>query len=127
MILLSNTASVLQIITGGPQVVAAHASWLDANGTNIAISGKNTQSSSAGTTVICPSPPVSTQRNIEFVSICNTDPTNPVNVTVEHTDGTTVSIFQQTFSLPAGATIFYEDQRGWYMLVSGTEAYASPP
>jgi hypothetical protein len=120
VILLSNVTSVLQLITGSAQVVDVSASWMDATNPNVVTPGEmNTSSSSATTTIIVPSPPVNTQRNIKYVSIANTDPINPVNVTIQHFDGSTTSIIQTLMSLPAGYAIFYEDGRGWYMMFQG--------
>lgn len=120
MILLSNTTSVLQLVTGGAQIIDVAASWMDATDPNVVTPGEvNVQISSATTTNIVPSPPVITQRNIKYVSIANTDPTNPVNVTIQHFDGVTTSIIQTLMSLLAGYTIFYEDGRGWYMMFQG--------
>lgn len=127
MIVLSNTASLLQLITGGSQAVHVHVSWLDATGTTISLDALNSQFSGAGTETICASPTAFVERDIEFVSIYNADPTNPIDITVLHYDGTTTSILHQTFSLIAGAALFYEDQRGWYVLVDGAEAFVSPP
>lgn len=93
---------------------------MDATDPNVVTPGEvNVQISSATTTNIVPSPPVITQRNIKYVSIANTDPTNPVNVTIQHFDGVTTSIIQTLMSLLAGYTIFYEDGRGWYMMFQG--------
>jgi hypothetical protein len=120
LILLSNTTSVLQLVTGGAQIIDVAASWMDATDPNVVTPGEvNVQISSATTTNIVPSPPVITQRNIKYVSIANTDPTNPVNVTIQHFDGVTTSIIQTLMSLLAGYTIFYEDGRGWYMMFQG--------
>lgn len=120
MILLSNVTSVLQLITGGPQVIDISASWMDATNPGLVTPGElNIQFAGPGTVTLVPSPPINTQRNIKYVSIANTDPSNPVNVMIQHFDGSTTSIIQTLMSLLAGYTIFYEDGRGWYMMFQG--------
>ena len=114
MILLCSTSALIKLVTGGSQAVAVSASWVDADGSTFTPGGVNTAISSATTTTVVPSPGSSTQRNVKFLSIRNTDASVAVQVTIEHTDGTT-TVQLENILLPAGYTYFYEDGGGWYL------------
>jgi hypothetical protein len=115
VILLSTTGSLLELVTGGAQAVHVVASWVDASGLNVDPDGLNTQISAIRTTTIVPSPAASSQRNIKYLSICNTDASSAVDIAVKHFDGTTTVVLQPLFPLLAGQTLFYEDAKGWYL------------
>lgn len=125
MIILAGTAAILQLVTGGAEAVDVSVSWMDEAGQGagavVAPGNLNTQVSAAGTTTIVPSPAASYTRDIEFVSITNTDANNPVTVAVQIFDGSTTSVIQRPFSLQPGYTLFYEDGKGWYLSYQGVE------
>lgn len=112
-LLLTSTSDLVQVVTGGTQVVHVHASWLDNAAGTITPTRLNTIISSATTTTVVGSPAASAQRNVKFLSIQNTDASASVAITVQHTDGTTaVQLFKAT--LPAGWTASYNDLEGWF-------------
>ena len=115
MILLNNLTSTLSIVTSGATSVGGSVSWLDATGTIITTPAvpTNFSSSSAGTTVIVPSPGGSTSRNVKYVAIRNNDAAATNTITVEVFDGTLTEV-QVTVALRPGYTLFYEDKAGWY-------------
>lgn len=114
MILLCNASSLLALVTGGAQALAVQASWVDASGNTITPSAANATIAAATTTTIVGGPGASTQRNVKFLSVRNTDVT-AVPVTVEHSDGaTTVPLL--SLSLQPNYTLFYEDASGWYVV-----------
>ena len=115
MLLLSTATALLQVVTGGTQILHVHASWVDASGATVTPTGQNTIVSSATTATIVASPPANTQRNVKSLWLQNTDATNSLTITVQHVDGqtqsTTVNIYKAT--LPAGWSAVYDDARGW--------------
>jgi hypothetical protein len=128
VILLSTPTSLLSLVTGGPERVTVTASWVDAMGQGASAvinpDSANTNVSSAATTTIVPSPPVTTpltERNVKHVVISNTDPTQSVVVAVESYDGATTSYEHPPTTLPAGAALIYEDGRGWYLRIGGAD------
>jgi hypothetical protein len=125
MIILASTTAVLQLVTGGSEIIDVSVSWMDETGQGagavVTPGDLDTQISAPGTTAIVPSPAASYTRGIEFVSITNTDAVNPTVITVRVFDGSTTSVVQQTFSLLAGYTLFYEDSKGWYLSFQGVE------
>jgi hypothetical protein len=114
MILLVSTVSLVQVVSGGTQVLQVLASWVDVNGTVVTPGGKNTSINSASTTTVVASPAASTSRNLKQLSIQNTDAAASVVVTVQHTDGTT-PVQLQKLTLLAGYTLTYEDGAGWLL------------
>lgn len=132
MILLSTITSQLQLVTGGPAVqnVSVSVSWVDANNTTINPFGENPPQgiiTAPGGYVIVPSPgptdspAPTTQRNIKNVAIANNDPVNPVAITVQIYDGTSVAVIEPTFNLGPLYAFMYEDGRGWYLKYLGAD------
>jgi hypothetical protein len=112
VLLLTSTGDKIQVITGGTQAVAVHASFVDLNAGAVTPGRTNTAISSATTSDVVAAPGASTQRNVKFLSIRNKDASASVAITVQHTDGTTVSeLFKVT--LKAGYEIHYNDQLGF--------------
>jgi hypothetical protein len=130
MILLSTPTSTLLLVTGGAETVDVDVSWVDAGPTPlpplvtpITPSNLNTQISAPTTTIICPSPPgPNVQRNIKYVSIVNTDPTNPITISVQKFDGSTISTEIPSFSLGPLYGLYYEDGgKSWYLKYQGAD------
>jgi len=111
--ILSNTTSLIELVTGGTQVLNIHASYVDLSGTTVTPGDLNTSINSATTTTLVGSPAASTARKIKSLTIQNTDTTNSDTITVEHYDGTT-TVQIKKFALLAGYSYNYEDKRGWY-------------
>lgn len=91
MILLVSTSDKLQVISGQAVTVDVHASYIDYDGASVFSGGrKNTAISSATTTDVVAAPGSSVTRNIKTLHIRNKHATSAVDITVQHTDGTTV-------------------------------------
>lgn len=120
MIFLCTATSTLTVVTSLANTIAVSASWtcISSGGPSLIVGpwppgSSNYNIASAGSTVVVPSPPASTQSNIEFVSIRNTDiVTNTITVNIF--DGTT-TIPLQSLALQPGYTLFYETGQGWYV------------
>jgi hypothetical protein len=125
MILLTNVSALVQIVTGGTQVVQVQASYIDQASGTFTPGALNTSISTATTTTVVPSPASSTQRNIKFISVFNSDSTNSTSITVQHTDGTTlVNLVKLT--LQAGWCLTYNDLDGWVLIDSSGGRYETP-
>lgn len=116
MIFLTTTTSTLAVVTSLANTVAASASWavfvnqaerLNPQNQNYAIAA-------ASSTTLVPSPSASTQNEVEFVSICNTDVVTNT-ITVNLFDGTTTVPVVPSLALQPGYTLYYEDGVGWYV------------
>jgi hypothetical protein len=118
MILLTSTADKIQVITGQAVTVSVHASWVDYNGTAVTPGRLNSAISTATTTDVVPSPGASVQRNLKTLSVRNKHASSPVTVTIQHTDGTTVSELDKRLLGP-GASILYDEGQGFIPLSSG--------
>jgi hypothetical protein len=125
MLLLTGTSDLIQVITSGTQALAVHASWVDATSTTVTPGRTNTAISTATTTTVVGSPAASTQRNVKHLSIRNKDASASDTVTVQHTDGTTVSELIK-LALPAGYTLTFNDQLGWILIDAGGGQIQTP-
>lgn len=117
MLLLASTSDLIRLVTGSAVTVDVHASWanLDTSTDPDAVSfgRQNTAISTATTTTIVPAPGSATiYRTAKTISVRNRHATTAVTVTVQHTDGTTVSELISV-SLPAGYTLHYDEGNGW--------------
>jgi hypothetical protein len=115
VIQLPSTSDLVQVVTGGAQVVNVHASWFDSIGTTPSPGRKNTVISSATTTIVVPAPAAGYARDLKTLLIRNTDVSNPVAVTVQHTDGTTLVTLIK-LSLPAQNTLTWTDKATWSLV-----------
>lgn len=115
MILLDSTASILELVSGGAQVLHVNASWVDLNGTTVApaVPPQNLTINSATTTTIVPAPASGYSRALKSLHIVNTSG-SAATVTIEHYDGTTTVDVRGPMTIAAGASYNYEDKRGWY-------------
>ncbi len=116
MILLAGITDLIQVVTGSAVVsIPVHASWVDLSGTTVTPSRLNTSITTAATTTVVTSPAASTQRNLKFLSIRNVHATSSNDITVQHTDGTTVVVLIKV-TLLAGYSLVYNDVSGWELL-----------
>jgi len=112
MILLTSTSDQLQVITSAAVTVDVHSSWVDTLGSNITPGRTNTNISTAATTTVTGSPAGSTERNVKTLHVRNRHASLSTDVTVQHTDGTTiVRLFKTT--LYAGGMLQMTDQGGF--------------
>lgn len=118
MLLLASTSDELRIVTvGGTVALDVHASWVDYSTGTVAPGRTNTVISTATTTTVVASPAASTQRNIRYLSICNTDTTASVTITVEHFDGSN-AITLETVVLGAEQVLYFTENGGFSKLVN---------
>ncbi len=119
MILLTSTSDTLAVVTASSGNIDVHASYVDYNGTVVTPGRTNTAQitgavASPGTTVVG-SPGGSTQRNVKHVSIRNAHATTSNAITVQHYDGTTTTTMVK-YTLLAGESLQYWDERGWIVI-----------
>src|SRR5689334_3825134 len=117
MILLTSTSDLIQAVTAsGSTNIDVHASYVDYNGTVVTPGRTNTaQITTATTTTIVASPGASTQRNVKHVSIRNVHASSTNAITVQHYDGTTTTTLIK-YTLGAGESLQYWDERGWIVI-----------
>ena len=112
MIQLASTSDLLQLVTGGTQVIKVHASYADMSGITITYARLNTSISTVTTTTIVGSPAASTQRRVMFLSILNSDTTTPNTITLQVFATGTTCVLQQIALLP-GAVLNYSSVGGF--------------
>lgn len=91
MLLLTSTSDLVQLVTGSASTINVHASYMDNNAGTITPARTNTATiATAATTTVVGSPGSGVQRNVRHLNIFNNDASNACQITVQHTDGTTV-------------------------------------
>jgi hypothetical protein len=126
MILLTSTSDTLAVVSGSTGNIDVHASYVDYNGTVVTPGRTNTvQITTATTTTIVAAPGSSTQRNVKHVSIRNAHATTSNAITVQHYDGTTTTTMYK-YTLLAGESMQYWDERGWIVMDSSGGIKNSP-
>jgi hypothetical protein len=125
VLLLTSTADLLQVVTSAAVTVDVHASWMDYNGTVVTPGRTNTAISTAATTTVVASPAASVQRNVKTLTLRNRGGSS-VDVTVRHTDGTTVAELWKA-TLAAGQQLVYIEGVGILVLDSNGAAQVSGP
>ncbi len=117
MILLTSTADLIQVVTGSSGNIDVHASYVDYNGTSITPGRYNTtpQITTQATTTVVASPGGSVQRNVKHISIRNAHASTSNAITVQHYDGTTTATMVK-YTLLAGESLHYWDERGWIVM-----------
>lgn len=114
MLLLASTSDQLRVITGQAVTVDAHASWCDLAGTTVTPGRTNTPITTAATTAVVGSPAGATVRTVKTLTVRNRHATNPVDITVVHTDGTNaMELIKATLS--AGETLHYDEHAGIFV------------
>jgi len=112
MLLLTSTSDQLQIITSAAATVDVHTTWVDTLGAAVTPGRTNTNISTASTTTVTASPAASTQRNVKTLHARNRHASLATDVTVQHTDGSTVVRLYKT-TLFAGGMLEMTDQGGF--------------
>lgn len=112
MLLLTSTSDLVEITTGGTPALHVQASYVDIAAGVINAGRTNTIISTATTTTVVGSPGASTQRNVKYLGILNTDASVSDVITVKHTDGTNV-VTLQAITLLAGYLLDYNCENGW--------------
>lgn len=116
MILCQGTTDKIQVITDAAATVDAHASGMNVDGSgNVTTYRKNTAISTATTTDLTAAPASGVTLNVKTLHLRNKDASNTVNVTVQHTDGTTVVQLYKV-GLSPGDSLQYVEGLGFYKL-----------
>lgn len=137
MILLTSITDLIQIVTGGTQIIDVHASWVDLNSSSAVVTPgrQNTIISTAATTTVVPVPAATVFRNLKTLIIENTDAAVADTVTVKHTDGTNV-VTLISLSLLPGYVLTWTEEVGWSLTdnfgrllenVAGPDAVGATP
>jgi hypothetical protein len=111
--LLLNSTSKIQVVTGSTGTIEVHASWMDFLAGVVTPGPTNTPTiTTATTTDVVASPAASTTRNVKFLSVSNDHATTSNAIDINHTDGTNVeTIWQGT--LLAGETVVLDANGIW--------------
>jgi hypothetical protein len=115
VLLLTSTSDALSTVTSAAVAVDVHASWVDYASGTVTPGRTNTAISTATTTTIVGSPAASTQRNVKTAHWRNKDASLPVDITVRHTDGTTI-VELIKITLAAGDSLEYVEGVGFFKI-----------
>src|SRR5437879_1299685 len=118
MIILASTSDKLQVISSAAAALDVHASWLDNASGTVSSNRTNTAITTATTTDVVASPASGVQRNLKTLNIRNKHATVSCDVTVQHTDGTTI-IQLHKVTLTPGMALQYIDEAGFVIASSG--------
>ena len=122
MILLTSTSDLIQVVTSAAAQIEVHASYVDISGATVTPGRTNTPHiTTATTTTVVASPGASTQRNLKHLNITNDHASVSCEVTVEHTDGTTVIELMGFILLPGENMVFNEEGRWVHRDAQGAE------
>jgi hypothetical protein len=114
VLLLVSTSDKLQVVTGSAVTTDVHASAVDVDGSGVITTyRKNSAITTAVTTDVVVSPGSGVTRNVKTLTIRNKHATSTVDVTVQHTDGTTVVELVKT-TLLAGESLLYLEDVGFF-------------
>ncbi len=114
MLLLASTSDLIRVITSSTATTDVHASFVDLNGSTVTPGRTNTAISTATTTTVVASPGASTFRTVKQLAVRNRHASTANQVTVVHTDGTTVvELFKTT--LAAGEQLHYHENAGFWI------------
>lgn len=115
MLLLTSTSDLLRVTTSSTAPLEIHATWVDNASGTITPGRTNTEVTTATTTTVVGSPGASTQRTVQTLLVRNSHASTSNDVTVLHTDGTTVvDVFKAT--LAAGEVLQFLDGVGFQVL-----------
>lgn len=122
--LKGTSSDLLKLVTDAAVAVDVHCSWVDFTVSATTPDRTNTPISTATTTTIVASPASGAVRNVKLLTAQNKSTTTPVNVTVQHYDGTnTISI--GPFALGPGAALFYAEGSGKFDIINPTSLIPS--
>jgi hypothetical protein len=122
MLILASTSDIIRVVTAQAAQIEVHASYVDMNGSTITPGRTNTPAiTTATTTTVVGSPGASTQRNLKHLNITNDHASQSCVVTVEHSDGTTITELMSVILLPNENMIFNEEGRWAHRDSNGAE------
>ena len=112
MLILASTSDLVRVVTSAAAQIEVHASYVDWNGTTVTPGRTNTAAiTTATTTTVVPSPGSGVQRNVKHLNITNDHASVACVVTVEHSDGTTISELVSVTLLTGVNMVLGEDGR----------------
>lgn len=114
MLNLASPADRLQLVTSAAAAVSVHASWVDVDITNGAVTpGRtNTAIANAALTTVVAGPASPLQRNVRALHVHNARGAPSTDVTVQHSDGT-IAVQLYKGPLVAGDSLEYTDANGF--------------
>jgi hypothetical protein len=117
MIILDSVNDALQLISDTNTAVDIHATWVDIENSSGTITPGRTNSAitTPSTINIVAAPAGSFQRNVKTVHVRNKGG-SPCNITLQHTDGTTISELYKA-TLNAGKALQCTDGSGFTVLL----------
>jgi len=118
MLILGSTTDIVTVAVASAGQVDVHASWMDNVAGAVGPGRTNTATiTTPTTTTVVGSPAASVQRNLKTLLIRNRG-TGPNDVTVNHSDGTTVVSLHKV-TLAPGGTLQYIDEVGFLAPITG--------
>jgi hypothetical protein len=117
MLLLMPTTDKIQLISAQAATLDVHSSFVDYASGTITPGRTNAAITTATTTDIVAAPGASTQRNAKTINVRNKHATLSCDVTVQHTDGTTV-VELVKMTLSPGDTLEYIEGVGWFKVLN---------
>lgn len=117
MLLLTSTSDKIQVISAQAVTLDVHSSFVDYASGTVTPGRTNAAISTATTTDIIAAPAGSTQRNAKTINVRNKHATLSCDVTVQHTDGTTV-VELVKMTLSPGDTLEYIEGVGWFKVLN---------
>lgn len=124
MLVLASTSDIVRVVTGSASQIEVHASWGDLTVSTGAVDlgRQNTAAiTTATTTTVVPSPGSGVRRNVRHLNVTNDHASQSCTVTVEHSDGTTVTELMSFTLLPGENMIFGEEGRWAHRDANGAE------
>lgn len=122
MLNLTSTSDIVRVVTSAAAQIEVHASYVDWNGSAVTPGRTNTAAiTTATTTTVVGSPGSGVQRNVKHLNITNDHASQSCTVTVEHSDGTTVTELMSFTLLPGENMIFGEEGRWAHRDANGAE------
>ena len=124
MLVLASTSDIVRVVTGSASQIEVHASWGDLTVSTGAVDlgRQNTAAiTTATTTTVVPSPGSGVRRNVRHLNVTNNHASQSCTVTVEHSDGTTVTELMSFTLLPGENMIFGEEGRWAHRDANGAE------
>lgn len=113
MLLLTSVADIVRLTTSvATTTIEVHTSYMDVSGTSITPGRTNTLITTATTTSIVSSPPISTQRNVKAIYCTNNSTGTSCTVSIEHFDGV-VAVELMSFVLLPGENLGYREDGSW--------------
>jgi hypothetical protein len=120
MILLTSPTDVLHLTLSPAVTLDVNASFMDHLGTVVTPGRQNTPGTTQTDIDVVGSPAAGVQRSVKTLNIINTDPINTTQLSVKHSDGTTIVELRKVSLLPNERLFYIEGQ--WFKCFDATGA-----